>query len=149
MMGHDVCDRRVTGRHRTWESRHVTERTILVVDDDAPNRAVLGIVCAARGHTVIEAGSGADALAAAAARRPDLILLDIGLPDVSGLEVCRRLRGAGVEAPILMLSGHADPADLALARRLGADGYLAKPYAVRELVDRVEEHLAGPRRHAA
>src|SRR5579872_960345 len=80
-----------------WE-KTVTRpvKTVLIVDDDGPSRTVLSIVCGSRGHTVIEAASGADALAIATSRRPDLILLDVSLPDMSGLEVCIRVREAGL-----------------------------------------------------
>ncbi|HVS41694.1 MAG TPA: response regulator [Candidatus Dormibacteraeota bacterium] len=116
-------------------------KTVLIVDDDGPSRMVLSIVCGSRGHAVIEAASGADALAMATSRRPDLILLDVSLPDMSGLEVCSRVREAGLDTPIVMLSGHADPADVSRGLRLGADDYLTKPYELRELVARMEQHL--------
>jgi two-component system response regulator PrrA len=116
-------------------------RTVLVVDDDGPSRLLLGIVCGARGLAVIEAARGADALCAAVQRRPDLILLDVSLPDISGLEVCRQVREAGMDIPILMLSGHADPADVARGLKFGADGYLTKPFVLRELFARMDEHL--------
>ena len=124
-------------------------RTVLVVDDDGPNRAVLGIICGSQGHTVVETASGVAAVGLALERRPDLILLDVGLPDISGVEVCARLRDAGVEASILMLSGHVDPTDVATALRAGADGYLTKPYQVVDLVARIDEHLGGRPRAAA
>ena len=118
-----------------------SDRTVLIVDDDAPSRAVLSIVCGARGHVVLEVGCGAEALDATVRLHPDLILLDVSLPDMSGLEVCRRLRGAGVATPIVMLSGHADPSDVARGLGLGADAYLTKPYELRELVARMDEQL--------
>jgi DNA-binding response OmpR family regulator len=124
-------------------------RTVLIVDDDAPSRLVLSIVCDSRGHTVIEAASGADALDAVTRIRPDLILLDVSLPDMSGLEVCTRVRAAGVKTPILMLSGHADPADVARGLRLGADEYISKPYELRELLERIDAHLCCVSRQAA
>jgi DNA-binding response OmpR family regulator len=149
-------DRAVTAVTAGWRGRgnreiHVTrsDRTVLIVDDDAPSRTVLGIVCGSRGHAVIEAASGADALVAARERRPDLILLDVSLPDMSGLEVCSRLRDAGTTTPILMLSGHADPDDVARGLRLGADVYLTKPYELRELMARIDEHLRWDRWRAA
>jgi len=117
------------------------EKTVLIVDDDGPSRTVLSIVCGSRGHAVIEAASGADALALATSRRLDLILLDVSLPDMSGLEVCSRVREAGLDTPIVMLSGHADPADVSRGLRLGADEYLTKPFELRELVARMDRHL--------
>lgn len=121
------------------------ERTVLIVDDDGPSRAVLSLVCGSRGHAVIEAASGTDAVEAATRLRPDLILLDVSLPDMSGLEVCSRVRRAGLDTPILMLSGHAEPEDVARGLLLGADEYLTKPYEVRELVARMDEHLGWSR----
>jgi two-component system response regulator MprA len=126
-----------------------SDKTVLIVDDDGPSRAVLSIVCGARGHSVIEAACGADAIAAVTEWHPDLILLDVSLPDMSGLEVCVQLRGAGVRTPILMLSGHADPADIDRGLWLGADAYLTKPYELRELMARIDEHLRGPSSRAA
>jgi DNA-binding response OmpR family regulator len=117
------------------------EKTVLIVDDDGPSRTVLSIVCGARGHTVVEASSGADALATATTTRPDLILLDVSLPDMSGLEVCGRVREAGLATRIVMLSGHADPEDVSRGLRLGADAYLTKPFELRELVARMDELL--------
>jgi DNA-binding response OmpR family regulator len=126
-----------------------SDKTVLIVDDDGPSRAVLSIVCGARGHAVVEAACGADAVAAVTAWHPDLILLDVSLPDMSGLEVCARVRDAGIRIPILMLSGHADPADVARGLRLGADAYLTKPFQLRELMARIDEHLSGPSSRAA
>jgi two-component system phosphate regulon response regulator OmpR len=68
---------------------------------------------------------------------------------MSGLEVCSRLRDAGTTTPILMLSGHADPGDVARGLRLGADVYLTKPYELRELMARIDEHLRWDRWRAA
>jgi DNA-binding response OmpR family regulator len=129
----------VRGNHESPVTRR--EQTVLIVDDDGPSRLLLNIVCDARGLAVIEAASGAEALRAAAQRRPDLILLDVSLPDMSGLEVCRQVRGAGMDVPILMLSGHADPADVERGLQLGADGYLTKPFVLRELFARMDKHL--------
>lgn len=117
------------------------DRTVLIVDDDGPSRTVLSIVCGARGLRVIEAASGVDALRATIDLRPDLILLDVSLPDMSGLDVCRQVRQAGIDTPILMLSGHTDPADVARGLGLGANEYMTKPYELRELVARIVEHL--------
>ena len=118
-----------------------SDKTVLIVDDDGPSRAVLSIVCGARGHSVIEAACGADAMAAVTEWHPDLILLDVSLPDMSGLEVCRLVREAGTDIPILMLSGHADPADVARGLEFGADGYLTKPFVLGELFARMDEYL--------
>lgn len=117
-------------------------KTVLIVDDDGPSRTVLSIVCRARGHAVIEAATGSEAIRCATERRPDLILLDVSLPDMSGMDVCARVRGAGVGTPILILSGHADPADVAEGLLHGADEYLTKPFELRDLVARLDQHLS-------
>jgi DNA-binding response OmpR family regulator len=143
--GHDGPVTNVAARSRPETSWGIavtrSEKTVLIVDDDGPSRTVLSIVCGSRGHTVIEASSGAEALAAATAMGPDLILLDVDLPDMSGLDVCRRVREAGLATPIMMLSGHADPADVSRGLLLGADEYLTKPFELRDLVARMDERL--------
>jgi DNA-binding response OmpR family regulator len=115
--------------------------SILVVDDDASNRAMLRLACEGLRAGVIEASTGTDALRLIVDAQPDLVLLDIGLPDISGLEVCRRVRAAGITTPILVISGRADLVDVVLGIELGADDYIRKPYNVRELLARVSAQL--------
>src|SRR5262245_25308647 len=104
--------------------------TILNVDDNGGNRYVKSRVLRAAGFEVIEAGSGKDALSLASEQRPDLVLLDIRLPDISGIEVCRRLRSDSEtqRIPIVHISAtHVSPADEASSADAGADIYLAEP----------------------
>jgi len=111
-------------------------RTVLIVDDDAHIRHVLGIAFGKAGIATIEADDGAAALDAIAAHSPDLVVLDITMPRVDGLEVCRRLRAGGSTVPILFLSSRDDEIDRVLGIELGADDYVTKPFSPREVVAR-------------
>lgn len=118
----------------------MTQR-VLVVDDD---RTVSDVVCRYlehAGYEVSHVGDGADALTAIARRAPHLVVLDLMLPKVSGLEVCRELRSAPQGVPIIMLTARNDETDRVLGLELGADDYLTKPFSPRELVLRVRSVL--------
>src|SRR5262249_18080347 len=109
--------------------------TILFVDDDASNRRLLGALFRAAAYRVLEAGTGGEALELARWHRPDLIILDVNLPDVSGFEVCRRLRDDPVtkSLPILHLSAvFVGSDDRTQGLEGGADAYLTKPVEPRE-----------------
>lgn len=114
---------------------------ILLVEDQRPLRRVLELSLAARGFEVDQAATGQSALDVARRRPPDLIILDLGLPDMDGVEVITEVR-AFASVPILVIS--ARDAGLAEVRALaaGADGYLAKPFAIGDLVGRVRAALA-------
>jgi two-component system KDP operon response regulator KdpE len=109
---------------------------VLVVDDEPQILRALTINLRARHYDVITAATGADALASAAAHRPDLVILDLGLPDLDGVEVVHGIRGWS-SAPIIILSGRTDSADKVDALDAGADDYLTKPFGVDELLARV------------
>ncbi|MEU4717361.1 response regulator transcription factor [Micromonospora purpureochromogenes] len=114
---------------------------VLVVDDD---RTVSDVVCRYlehAGYQVDHVSDGAAALAAVAAAPPQLVVLDLMLPGVDGLEVCRRLRERPDGVPIVMLTARGDEADRILGLQLGADDYLSKPFSPRELVLRVRSVL--------
>ncbi|WFE38766.1 response regulator transcription factor [Micromonospora sp. WMMD998] len=114
---------------------------ILVVDDD---RTVADVVCRYlehAGYEVEHVGDGAAALASVARHTPHLVVLDLMLPVVDGLEVCRRLRERPDGVPIVMLTARGDEADRVLGLQLGADDYLSKPFSPRELVLRVRSVL--------
>jgi DNA-binding response OmpR family regulator len=113
---------------------------ILIVDDESNIRHTVGYNLRREGYEVVEAADGEAALAAAAAQRLDLVVLDLLLPGVDGLEVCRRLR-ARDPVPILMLTARADEVDRVVGLELGADDYLAKPFSMRELLARVKAIL--------
>lgn len=113
---------------------------ILVVDDEPAIRRFLHTILAAHGHTVLEAADGAQAVAAVTAQRPDLIILDLGLPDLSGFEVTRILR-EWTQIPIIVLSVRAGEEDKIAALDAGADDYLTKPFGAGELVARIRAAL--------
>ena len=114
--------------------------TILLVDDDAQLRRALEINLAARGHDLTTAVNGAEALSVLGAALPDVVLLDLGLPDLDGLEVLRRLRSwSGV--PVVILTARTATADVVGALDAGADDFIAKPFGVEELLARVRAVL--------
>src|SRR6188472_2271905 len=113
---------------------------VLVVDDDPTVREVVVSYLRAGGHQVREAGDGEAALSEVAGARPDIVVLDLMLPGIDGLEVCRRLRRQG-SLPIVMLTALGDEADRVVGLELGADDYVAKPFSPRELVLRVDSVL--------
>ncbi|MGB9222996.1 response regulator [Mycobacterium sp.] len=110
--------------------------TVLLIDDDRNLLLTLRISLAARGYQVFTARTGAAGLRAAAARHPAVVVLDIGLPDLSGFEVLKALRG-WMTAPVLVLSGRSDPRDKVEALDAGADDYLTKPFDLEELLARL------------
>lgn len=109
---------------------------VLVVDDDVMVRDVVGRYLARAGYQVTVAGDGEDALRAAETDPPDLVVLDLMLPGLPGLEVCRRLRAAG-PVPVVMLTALGEEEDRIAGLELGADDYITKPFSPRELVLRV------------
>ncbi|MGH9178453.1 MAG: response regulator transcription factor [Acidimicrobiales bacterium] len=120
---------------------------ILVVDDDATVAEVLGRYLEREGFAVDTAADGDAALRAAATASPDLVVLDLMLPGIDGLEVCRRLRAAGpADLPVVMLTARGDEEDRVAGLELGADDYVVKPFSPRELTARVKAVL---RRSAA
>jgi two-component system, OmpR family, KDP operon response regulator KdpE len=116
---------------------------VLVVDDEPQIRRALAVNLKARGYDVDQAASGEEALHLAAARHPDVVLLDLGLPGIDGLEVIRGLRG-WTSVPIVVLSVREAEADKVAALDLGADDYLTKPFGMNELLARLRAAL---RRH--
>ena len=117
---------------------------ILVVDDELPIRRFLRASLLSQGYELVEAATGNEAIAQAAARQPDIILLDLGLPDIDGLEVTQRLR-EWTTTPIIVLSARGQERDKIAALEAGADDYLTKPFGVGELMARMRVAL----RHAA
>ena len=109
---------------------------ILVVDDEPRIAEIARDYLERAGFKVTTAGSGADALAFARSRRPDLIVLDLGLPHVDGLDVTRTLRRQS-SVPIIMLTARVDESDKLIGLELGADDYITKPFSPKELVARV------------
>ncbi len=113
---------------------------ILIVDDDPQIREVLRIALRQDGHDVTEAGDGAEGLAKARNGKADLVVLDIGMPEMDGLEVCRRLRSEH-NTPVLFLTARDDEIDRVLGFELGGDDYVTKPFSPRELLARIRAIL--------
>ena len=113
---------------------------VLVVDDDPTVAEVVSGYLDRAGYVVERAGDGPEALARADAHWPDLVVLDLMLPGMDGLEVCRRMRGRG-PVPVIMLTARGDEDDRILGLEVGADDYVTKPFSPRELVLRVESVL--------
>jgi two-component system KDP operon response regulator KdpE len=117
---------------------------ILIIEDESPMRRFLHVSLSSNGYRVVEAETGADGLSQAAARNPDLVLLDLGLPDQDGLQVTERLREWG-KMPIIVISARGQEEDKIKALDGGADDYLTKPFGMGELLARVRVAL----RHSA
>jgi two-component system, OmpR family, phosphate regulon response regulator PhoB len=113
---------------------------ILVVDDDLDLVDVVRTALEREGYAVDDAGDGATALDKIADDQPELVVLDLGLPKVRGLDVLRQVR-ADNAVPVIVLSGHSDEADRIIGLELGADDYVVKPFSPRELVARVRSVL--------
>ena len=113
---------------------------VLVVDDDVTVREVVVSYLRAAGHTVVEAADGGEALRAMRSEPADLLVLDLMMPGIDGLEVCRRLR-ATTDVPIIMLTALGAEVDRVVGLESGADDYVTKPFSPRELVLRVEALL--------
>ena len=115
-------------------------KTVLVVDDEPSIAQIAGDYLRHGGFCVLTASNGVDALALARAQRPDLIVLDLGLPRMDGIEVARTLRREG-NVPIIMLTARIEESDRLAGLELGADDYMTKPFSPRELVARVKSVL--------
>lgn len=114
---------------------------VLVVEDDATVAEVVRTYLERAGLTIDQAADGVTALAVAQRTRPDLVVLDLMLPGLSGLEVCSRLRGSRPDLPVIMLTALGEESDRLLGLETGADDYLVKPFSPRELVLRVHSVL--------
>jgi len=125
------------------------QKKILLVEDEADLVVTLADRLRREGYLVEAAGDGETAVERVASHAFDLVILDIGLPGKSGLEVCREIRQLGASVPVLMLTARSQPVDKVLGLRIGADDYLTKPFEMMELLARVEAllrraQMAGP-----
>ena len=118
----------------------MTSAIILVVDDEPQIRRVMRTTLTSHGYTVLEAKNGEEALESIRAQRPDLILLDVNMPGMSGLDVCREIRHTS-EVPIIMLTVRNSEQDKVLALDAGADDYVVKPFGAEELMARIRAAL--------
>lgn len=113
-------------------------RQVLIVEDDHKLAAVLARSLERAGYTCTIAESGDQALWAVDARPPDALVVDVMIPHPSGIEVCRHLRSSGFDGPIVVISARSNADDRAAAQRAGADRFLAKPFALAELVSTLD-----------
>ncbi len=116
-------------------------RRILIVEDEAVIRKAIRMACEKEGYEVVEAENGTEGLHLSESSRPDLILLDLMLPDISGFDVCREVRKTGSGVPIIILSAKTEEIDIVVGLEIGADDYITKPFRARELLARIAAHL--------
>lgn len=116
-------------------------QTVLVIDDDAGIREVIGVMLEKEGFRAIFAADGKTGLQEAMTARPNLIVVDLRMPGLSGVDVCKSLRNAGVQTPLIVLSAIGDEIDKVLMLEIGADDYIVKPFGTRELLARIRAVL--------
>jgi DNA-binding response OmpR family regulator len=116
-------------------------KKVLVVDGDAGARREVRAACESDGYQVLEAENGAEALRMHQQSRPNLVLLEVSLPDGSGFDTCRELRRSDTAVPVIMMSSRSDEIDVVVALEIGADDYVTKPLRLRELAARIAAHL--------
>src|SRR6476660_3805479 len=114
---------------------------ILLVDDEQPIQTLLSFPLQRDGYEVVQASDGREALARFSEQAFDLVVLDLMLPRMDGLEVCKRLRASGSTVPIIMLTAKSEEIDKVLGLELGADDYITKPFSMREFRSRVKAAL--------
>ena len=119
---------------------NLDKKTILIVDDEKPIVDILMYNLDKEGYNLLEANDGETAVEIALKEKPDLILLDVMLPKLDGLSVCRKIKNT-LNVPILMLSAKGEEVDKILGLELGADDYITKPFSVRELMARIKANL--------
>jgi two-component system, OmpR family, response regulator VicR len=126
-----------------------SSRKVLVVEPDSATRREIRQVCEQDGYQVVEADAGAEALRQVEQTRPNVVLLEVTLPDVAGFDVCRELRKLDPGVPVIMMSSRSDEIDAVVALEIGADDYVTKPLRLRELVARMAAHLRRSRLESA
>jgi DNA-binding response OmpR family regulator len=124
-------------------------RKVLVVDPDIATRREIRTACEQDGYQVLEADGGAEALRQIEQSRPNVVLLEVTLPDAAGFDVCRELRRLDAAVPVIMMSSRFDEIDVVVALEIGADDYVSKPLRHRELVARITAHLRRSRLESA
>jgi two-component system OmpR family response regulator len=119
-------------------------RVALIIEDDADVRQLLAMTLGMNGFTVIEAGTGRQGVALVRERRPDLVTLDLNLPDIDGVEVCRQIRPV-TDAYVIMITARQDEIDRLIGLEIGADDFVVKPFSPREVSARVNAMFRRPR----
>jgi DNA-binding response OmpR family regulator len=126
-----------------------SSRKVLIVDPDASTRQEIRVACEQEGYQVLEADGGAEAVRQFEHSHPNLILLEVSLPDGAGLDVCRELRKMDPVVPLIMMGSRSEEIDVVVALEIGADDYVGKPLRLRELVARMTAHLRRTRFESA
>jgi DNA-binding response OmpR family regulator len=119
----------------------VNPTTILVIDDDETVRETISVMLEQEGFRVLTAAEGPAGFNQAITARPDLLLVDLRLPGMSGVEICKQVRSSGLQTPIVVLSAVGDEVDKVLLLEIGADDYVVKPFRARELLARIRAVL--------
>jgi len=114
---------------------------ILIIEDEPDLRKGLEVNLAREGFKVFQANNGESGISLVIKHNPDLILLDVMMPGMNGIDVCREIRRKGIETPIIMLTARSDEIDRVVGLEVGADDYVTKPFSVRELVARIRARL--------
>ena len=117
------------------------QKTVLIVEDEKNIVDILRFNLQREGYQTLEAYDGEDGLNKARSEKPDLILLDVMLPRMNGFEVCRALRQAGDNVPVIILTAREEETDKVLGLEIGADDYITKPFSMREVIARVEANI--------
>ena len=118
-----------------------TQKTVLIVEDEKNIVDILRFNLQREGYRTLEAYDGKDGLDKAVSENPDLILLDVMLPQMNGFDVCRALRAQGSNVPVIILTAREEEADKVLGLEIGADDYITKPFSMRELIARVKANI--------
>jgi DNA-binding response OmpR family regulator len=126
-----------------------SSRKVLIVDPDVATRREVRAACEQDGYQVLEADGGAEALRQVESSHPNLILLEVTLPDGAGFDVCREVRKMDPLVPMIMMSSRSEEIDVVVALEIGADDYVTKPLRLRELVARMTAHLRRTRFESA
>jgi CheY-like chemotaxis protein len=140
----DLAAARASMRTLSRRIASKTGRKILIADDDTALRLLVSTTLSGDEYVILEAGNGVDALLTARAQHPTLILLDVNMPDLDGLEVCRRIKSDPdlEDVKIIMLTGASNPADQEAGLAAGADTYLTKPFRPLELLKAIDAAVA-------
>src|ERR1700693_5527613 len=115
--------------------------TILVIDDDESLRDTIGIMLEQESFHPVRIADGKSGYERALAMKPDLMIVDLRLPGMSGVEICKQLRAAGLKTPIMVLSAVVEEVDKVRLRKIGGDAYIVKPFGARELLARIRAVL--------